>query len=159
MNQVRLITDDGSQAGIVNIRDALAQAKEVGLDLVEVSPNAVPPVCRIMDFGKYLYEQSKRAKAAKKKQHATEMKEMRLSPKTDEHDYLFKVRHMREFLSQGNKVKVSILFKGREISHTEFGKRIMERIQVELVDIMNVESAPSMEGKFMNMILAPKSRK
>lgn len=154
-----MINEDGSQAGVVAIRDALAAAKEAGLDLVEVSPNAVPPVCRIMDFGKYLYEASKRAKTAKKKQHSTEMKEMRLSPKTDEHDYLFKTRHISEFLLEGHKVKVSVMFKGREMSHTEFGRRILDRMITELVEVGVVEVQPSMEGRFLTMIMSPKPKK
>ena len=135
---------------------ALRMAQEQGLDLVEVSPNARPPVCRMMDYGKFKYRQSKRGKEAKKKQHTVAVKEIRLRPKTDEHDYAFKVRHAREFLGDHNKVKVTVTFYGRERSHREFGERMLERAAQDLSDIAVVEGAAHMEGRNMTMVQAPK---
>ncbi len=154
--QVRVIDTDGSQVGIMQTRDAVEKAYEKGLDLVEVSPNAKPPVCRILDFGKYKYEQSKKAKAAKKKQHTVQLKEMRYRPKIEEHDYNFKTKHVKEFLLQGYKVKVFVEFRGREMAHIEFGKKIMERVQEDLSEIAVVEQKPKMEGRNLIMIVMPK---
>jgi len=137
----------------MDINSALAAADEQGLDLVEVSPTAKPPVCRIMDYGKYKYQQSKRAAEAKKKQVRVEIKEVKLRPKTDEHDYLFKVKNARRFLGDGNKVKVTIMFRGREVTHPEFGRRILERVAKDLEDIGLVESYPRMAGRFMSMVI------
>ena len=138
-------------------RDALRLAEEKGYDLVEVSPQAKPPVCKIMDYGKYKYELSKKAKDAKKKQRFWQLKEMRFRPKTEDHDYTFKMRHIREFLSQGNKVKVMVGFRGREMSHKEFGQRIMERLQSDLTDVGVVEHKPKMEGRSLTMTIMPKT--
>ena len=138
-------------------RDALRLAEEKGYDLVEVSPQAKPPVCKIMDYGKYKYELSKKAKDAKKKQRFWQLKEMRFRPKTEDHDYTFKMRHIREFLSQGNKVKVMVAFRGREMSHKEFGQRIMERLQSDLTDVGVVEHKPKMEGRSLTMTIMPKT--
>ena len=151
-----MIDDEGGQLGILNIVDALAAAEQRGLDLVEVAPEAQPPVCRIMDYGKFKYQQSKRAAEAKKKQAKVEIKEVKMRPKTEEHDFLFKVKNARRFLEEGNKVKVTIMFRGREVTHPEFGKRLIERIATEVADIAQAESMPSMAGRFMTMVLAPK---
>lgn len=134
----------------------MERARDVNLDLVEVSPNSKPPVCRIMDFGKYKYEQSKKARQAKKKQHTVEMKAMRYRPKIDDHDFNFKTRHVREFLMQGSKVKVFVMFSGREMAHTEYGHKLLDRVVNELEDISSVGQAPKMEGRRLNMILVPK---
>ncbi|NIP42662.1 MAG: translation initiation factor IF-3 [candidate division Zixibacteria bacterium] len=155
--QVRVIDTDGSQIGIMPTREAVEKAYEKGLDLVEVSPNAKPPVCRILDFGKYKYEQSKKAKAAKKKQHTVQLKEMRYRPKIEEHDYNFKTKHVKEFLLQGYKVKVFVEFRGREMAHIEFGKKIMERLQEDLSEVAVVEQKPKMEGRNLIMIVMPKT--
>lgn len=136
--------------------EALAAAEERGLDLVEVSPTAVPPVCRIMDYGKYKYQTSKRAAEAKKKTARVELKEVKMRPKTEEHDFQVKVKNARRFLEEGNKVKVTIMFRGREVTHPEFGRRLMERVVEEVKDIGQPESTPSMFGRFMTMVVAPK---
>ena len=139
----------------MDIDSALSAAEEQGLDLVEVSPNATPPVCRIMDYGKYKYQQSKRAAEAKKKQARVDVKEVKLRPKTDEHDYQFKVKNAKRFLSEGNKVKVTIMFRGREVTHPEFGKRILERVAADVGEFGQVESQPNMAGRFMSMVVGP----
>jgi len=142
--------------GILPTSDALSRAAEVGLDLVEVSPNSRPPVCRIMDFGKYKYELSKKDKIAKKKQHTFQMKEMRFRPKIEEHDYQFKTKHVREFLESGNKVKVFVIYRGREMAHLEFGRRVLDRVIEDMEDIAQVDVFPKLEGRNMSMILSPK---
>ncbi len=139
----------------MSLIEALAAAEERGLDLVEVSPTAVPPVCRIMDFGKYKYQQSKRAAEAKKKTARVELKEVKMRPKTEEHDFQVKVRNARRFLEEGNKVKVTVMFRGREVTHPEFGRRLMEKVVEELKDIAQAESSPSMSGRFLTMVVAP----
>jgi translation initiation factor IF-3 len=144
--QVRVIADDGTQVGVLPVRDALALAQSKGLDLVEVSPTARPPVCRIMDYGKFKYEQNLRARKAKKKQHHTHLKEIKMRPKIDDHDYGFKLRHAREFLGDRDKVKFTITFRGREIAHTEIGHELMKRILAELQDVAIVETPPRQEG-------------
>jgi translation initiation factor IF-3 len=154
--EVRVVDDEGGQLGILATSEALALAEQRGLDLVEVAPEAQPPVCRIMDYGKYKYQQNKRAAEAKKKQVRIEIKEVKLRPKTEEHDYLFKLKNARRFLEEGNKVKVTIMFRGREVTHPEFGRRLIERIVTEVADIGQPESMPSMAGRFMTMVLAPK---
>lgn len=154
--EVRVVDDEGGQLGILSIGDALAAAEQRGLDLVEVAPDAQPPVCRIMDYGKYKYQQSKRAAEAKKKQTKVEIKEVKMRPKTEEHDFLFKAKNARRFLEEGNKVKVTIMFRGREVTHPEFGQRLIERIVAEVADCGHPESQPSMAGRFMTMVLAPK---
>ncbi len=136
--------------------DALALAQTKGLDLVEVAPNSVPPVCRILDYGKYVYEQNKKQHEAKKKQRHIHVKEVKFRPKTDEHDYEFKRNHIVKFLVHGDKVKVSIMFRGREMQHLEYGRRILDRIQNELDGTGIVETPPRVEGHFMSMIMAPK---
>lgn len=139
----------------MDINAALIAAEEQGLDLVEVSPNADPPVCRIMDYGKYKYQQSKRAAEAKKKQVRVDVKEVKLRPKTDEHDYQFKVKNAKRFLAEGNKVKVTIMFRGREVTHPEFGRRILERVVKDCEELGQAESHPNMAGRFMSMVIGP----
>jgi len=152
---VRLIGPDGDQYGIIPTAEALERAREMGLDLVEVSPNSRPPVCRILDFGKYKYELAKKDKLAKKKQHTMQMKEMRYRPKIDEHDFQFKTKHVREFIESGNKVKAFVMFRGREMAHTEFGRKVLERVAAELIDVAVVESPANQEGRKMIMVLGP----
>lgn len=135
---------------------AIEQARERGLDLVAVSPDASPPVCKIMDYGKYKYQLSKKEKITKKKQHIIHVKEIRLRPKIEEHDFNFKTNHARKFLEKGNKVKASVLFRGRELSHTEFAKTLLEKMAAELDDIAKIERAPMMEGRMMIMYLIKK---
>jgi len=154
--QVRVIDDEGEQLGILSLDDALKTAQERGLDLVEVSPNAEPPVCRIMDYGKYKYQASKRAAEAKKKTAKVELKEVKMRPKTEEHDYNFKLKNARRFLEAGNKVKVTIMFRGREVTHPEFGRRLLEKVAVDVQDIGQVEATARMAGRFMSMVIGPK---
>src|SRR5512139_991400 len=155
--QVRLIGVDGSQLGIVSLADALARASEEKLDLVEVAPKASPPVCRIMDYGKYKYQQSKKTQEAKKKQAVTQVKEVKIRPKTEEHDYQFKLRHIKRFLSEKNKAKVTIMFRGREITYSELGLKVLERIVVDTEELGVVEQQPKLEGRNMVMVLTPRS--
>jgi translation initiation factor IF-3 len=138
------------------IDQALEAAAESGLDLVEVSPQAKPPVCRIMDYGKFKYQQQKRAAEAKKKTARVEIKEVKLRPKTETHDFNVKVKNVRRFLDSGNKVKVTIMFRGREVTHPQFGRDLLQRVAEEVSDIGTVESFPSMRGRFMHMVMAPK---
>jgi len=151
-----VVDQTGKQLGVLNTHEARRLAEEAGLDLVEVAPTARPPVCRIMDFGKYKYEQAKKAKESRKKQHTVDLKEMRYRPKIEEHDFDFKTRHVKQFLEEGNKVRCFVLFRGRERAHTEFGARVLERVAEVLKDVAQVESPPLLEGKSMNMLLAPK---
>lgn len=153
---VRVIGTDGKQIGILNIAEANKIASEARLDLVEIVPNSNPPVCKIIDFGKYKYELSKKEKIQKKKQHVIHVKEIRLSPKIEEHDFDFKIRHARRFLEQGNKVKLNILFKGRQITHKEFGDQLLEKFIEQLSDIARVESEPHIEGRNMVAVLIKK---
>ncbi|MBD3403623.1 translation initiation factor IF-3 [candidate division GN15 bacterium] len=157
ISPVRLIGVDGEQIGIIPTNEALQRAREQGLDLVEVAPNSRPPVCRIMDYGKYKYELSKKDRAAKKKQQSVQLKEMRYRPKIDEHDYSFKTKHVRSFLEGGNKVKAFVMFRGREMAHVDFGRQILTRLADEMSDIASVDVQPSLEGNRMTMILSPKS--
>ncbi len=153
--EVRVVDDEGGQLGILSLDQALAAAAERGLDLVEVSPNAEPPVCRIMDYGKYKYQASKRAAEAKKKTAKVELKEVKMRPKTEEHDFQFKLKNARRFLEDGNKVKVTIMFRGREVTHPEFGVRLLMRVAEEVKDLATVESQGRLSGRFMSMVLAP----
>ncbi len=155
--EVRVIDADGTQLGVMPLRQALALAEERGLDLVEVAPDARPPVCRLMDYGKYLYERQKREREARKAQRQIEVKEVRLRPKTGEHDVQVVLRKARSFLEDGDKVKVRIRFRGREIQNIEVALDIMKRVARELADVGVVETKPSMEGRSMIMILAPAS--
>jgi translation initiation factor IF-3 len=154
--QVRVIGSDGSQLGILPIKQALEIAREEGLDLVEVAPNAEPPVCKVMDYGKYKYQQSKRSQEAKKKQTVIQVKEVKLRPKTDEHDVQVKLSYIRRFLAQKDKAKVTVLFRGREIAYIDRGRMVLDRILQELQDEVVVELPPKMEGRNLVMILAPK---
>jgi translation initiation factor IF-3 len=151
-----VIGADGSQLGILDVETALATAQEQGLDLVEVAPLARPPVARIMDYGKYKFEQAKQARIAKKKQHVIQLKEVKYRPGIDDHDFDTKTRHARRFLGEGNKVKVTLMFRGRQIAHPELGKLVVERVATELADVSKIESEARMEGKSMTMILTPK---
>jgi translation initiation factor IF-3 len=155
VSPIRLIGPDGEQIGIIPTKEALGRARELGLDLVEVSPNSRPPVCRILDYGKYKYDQAKKAAQSKKKQHTVGIKGMRFRPKIEEHDYQFKKKHVQTFLEQGNKVKCFVLFRGREKAHTEFGARILDRLAEDLKEVAAVENGPKLEGNTMNMLLAP----
>lgn len=157
MQSVRLISPDGDQIGVVSTKEALQRAESYGLDLVEVAPNSKPPVCRIMDFGKYKYEQSKKEKLSKKKQHVITVKEIRLRPRTDEHDLETKLRHARKFLEQKNKVKITILFRGREMAYQDSGTELMQKVITMLEDIGKMESEPKMEGRRMVMVLTTKN--
>ncbi len=157
--EVRLIGERGEQLGIFPLREALQIARGHDLDLVEVAPQADPPVCRLLDYGKYLYERSKKAKEAKKARKPAEVKEIRFRPKTGEHDVNFKINRMRGFLKEGSKVKVRVLFRGREITHPEIGEEMLNGIAVDLEDLAAVEYPPRMEGRSMLMILAPVSKK
>ncbi len=155
---MRVIGENGEQVGILATRDAIHMAQEKGFDLVEVSPQARPPVCKIMDYGKYKYELAKKAKDAKKKQRYLQLKEMRFRPKTDQHDYTFKMRHVREFLMQGNKVKIMVVFRGRERSHMEFGERILDKLKTDLSDVGEAEPRPRMEGRTLTLNFMPKAQ-
>ncbi|MBN1574406.1 MAG: translation initiation factor IF-3 [Deltaproteobacteria bacterium] len=154
-DKVRLIDPEGNQLGVIGFKEALMKAEDLGLDLVEVAPNANPPVCRILDFGKFKYQQSKKAHDAKKKQSTVQVKEVKLRPKTEDHDIEYKLKHMRKFLEQGNKVKVSMIFRGREITHTEIGMEILNKVADEIKDDALVEQEPKLEGRNMSMILTP----
>jgi len=150
-----VIDQEGNQVGIIPIEKALEVAEELGLDLVEVAPMARPPVCRIMDYGKFRYEEQRKAREARKKQHRVELKEVKLRPGIEEHDFDFKARHARRFLVEGNKVKVTMVFRGRQMAHPEIGREVLERMVAEVVDVGKVESAPTMEARSMTMVLAP----
>jgi translation initiation factor IF-3 len=157
--QVRVITDEGEQFGVMDTRDAIREARNRGLDLVEVSPNAEPPVCKIIDFGKFQYEAKKKANEAKKKQVVVTVKEVKFRPGTDVHDYSYRMKHAREWLEGGDKVKATIWFRGREMTHRELGARILEQLEKDLVDVGDVEMRPRMEGNQMFTIFAPKRHK
>jgi translation initiation factor IF-3 len=154
---VRVIDPDGNQVGIMARDDALALARQHELDLVEVAAKSMPPVCRIMDYGKFKYQQSKRVQEAKKKQSFVQIKEVKVRPKTEEHDLQIKIRNVRRFLEKGHKVKVSLMFRGREIAHPELAYRVLEKVAQGIEDVGTVESQPRLEGRFMNMIIAARS--
>ena len=159
MPQVRVIAEDGSQLGILPVREALALAQEKSLDLVEVSPTARPPVCRIMDYGKFKYEQSKREGTARKKQHVQQLKEVKLRPKIADHDFDFKIQHARAFLTARDKVKITLTFRGREMAHPELGHQMMQRVIADLADLGQPESIPRSEGRTLVMVVMPKPAK
>ena len=159
VREVRLIDEKGGQRGILPTAEALGIAKEGGLDLVEVSPNANPPVCKLLDYGKYKFEQEKRTKESKKKQKLVKLKEIRMQPKIDEHDLIFKTNHIKKFLGEGNKVKVTVRFRGRELAHTDRGEMVLKRVLELLDEDFIIEKQPHMEGRFMSMFLSPKSKK
>jgi translation initiation factor IF-3 len=153
--QVRLISSDGQQLGIVGIEEAQRIALEQDLDLVEVAPQANPPVCKIMDYGKYCYEQDQKQKVARKKQSIVVVKEMKMRPKIDIHDYETKKKHVLRFLNHGDKVKVTIMFRGREMTHTELGQNLLARLADDLSEIATVEAKPKLDGRNMTMVLTP----
>lgn len=152
---MRLIQDDGEQIGIVSIDEARERATGRGMDLVEVAPEARPPVVKMMDYGKYRYEAARAAREARKKQHTIKVKEVKFRPGIEEHDYDFKVGHARRFLDEGNKVKLTMMFRGRQITHPEIGLEVLGRVTEALADVGKVESQPNMEGRLMSMIVAP----
>jgi translation initiation factor IF-3 len=152
--EVRVIDEDGQVVGVMSSAQALAMAREQNVDLVEVSPMATPPVCRLMDYGRFKYEQAKKENEARKRQKTSELKEIRLSPKTDDHDIAVKVRKVEEFLGEGDKVKVVVRFRGREMAHPELGRRLLEQMMADVKNIAVVERTPIMEGRMMSMILS-----
>jgi translation initiation factor IF-3 len=152
---VRLI-DEGKQLGIMSLAEALQVAAKAGLDLVEVAPNSSPPVCRIMDYGKFRYQQSKKQQVAKKSQSTIQVKEIRIRPKTDEHDLQVKIKHIKKFLSQNDKVKITMMFRGREMAYTDLGRKIMEDVQRALADVSIIDQHPKLEGRNMIMMVSPK---
>lgn len=154
--KVRVIDPEGKQLGIMVVRDAIRLAEERGLDLVEVAPSADPPVCRVVDYGKYRYQMSKKAQEARRRQTVIHIKEVKLRSKTEEHDFQFKLRHIRRFLQEGNKAKVNIVFRGREITHTELGRAMLGKVAKGIEDIGVIEQPPKLEGKNMTMVIAPK---
>jgi translation initiation factor IF-3 len=153
---VRLVDPDGEMVGVVSLREALERAEQMGADLVEVAPNAVPPVCKILDYGKYKYEEQKKQNAARKKQKVIEVKEIKLRPTIDDNDYDIKMRAMTRFLEEGDKVKVTLRFRGRELAHQDLGMRLLIRVREELGELAKVEQMPKMEGRQMVMVIAPK---
>src|SRR4029079_12991388 len=156
ISPVRVITAAGEQLGVLPIEEALAAAVERGLDLVEVAPTARPPVVKIMDYGKYKFEEAKAARAAKKKQHVIDIKAVKFRPGIDDHDFDFKTRHMREFLGEGNKVKVTMMFRGRQMARIDLGKAVLDRVAAALADIGKIEFDARLEGRNMTMVIAPK---
>ena len=156
MQQVRVIDDQGENHGVISIDDALEIADEAGLDLVEVSPQVEPPVCKVLDYGKYKYEQQKKANEARKKQKIIDVKEIKMRPGIEEHDYQVKMRNVRKFLGHGDKVKMTIRFRGREMAHQDLGLRVLNRVQEELEDSIKIEQMPTTEGRLMVMVIAPK---
>ncbi|MCL2093240.1 MAG: translation initiation factor IF-3 [Treponema sp.] len=160
VREVRLIRDDGAeQQGIIPTMEALDIAREQGLDLVEVAPNAAPPVVKIMDYGKFKFENEKKVRDSKKKQKLIKLKEIRMQPKIDDHDLDFKSKHVKDFLLEGNKVKVTVRFRGREMAHTELGLEVLKDVLARIEGDYVMDRAPAMEGRFMSMILSPKTKK
>jgi translation initiation factor IF-3 len=157
--KVRVISHTGEQVGVISIHEALAMADAEGLDLVEIVPGSNPPVCKIINFGKFRYDQTKREKESKKAQHQVKVKEIKLKPNTDDHDLETKQRHAKEFISKGNKVKVTCTFRGREMAHPEIGDRLVQKFCTELEDIATVESPPKMMGRMLIAVLAPGGKK
>ena len=155
---MRLIGPDGEQLGIVSLQEALNLSEEHDVDLVEISPTATPPVCKVMDFGKYKYEQGKKRDEAKKKQKQVQIKEIKFRPGTDEGDYSIKMRNINRFLDDGDKVKVTLRFRGREMAHQELGAQLLKRVEAELAEVGTVEQFPKMEGRQMVMMIAPKKK-
>lgn len=153
---IRLVGADGEMIGVVSLREGLIMAEEAGLDLVEVSPNAEPPVCKILDYGKFKYEAQKKKNEAKKKQRVIEVKEIKLRPNIDDNDYDVKMRSMRKFLEEGDKVKVTLRFRGRELAHQDLGMKVLERVRDDLEGLGKIEQIPKMEGRQMVMVIAPK---
>ena len=156
MRSVRCVGPDGEMIGVLSLHEALAQAEQFGLDLVEVSPNADPPVCKILDFGKFKYEAQKKKNEAKKKQKVIEVKEIKMRPNIDDHDYQTKMRAVNRFLEEGDKVKLTMRFRGREMAHQEIGLNVLKRVQDDLGEVAKVESHPKLEGRQMIMVVAPR---
>jgi translation initiation factor IF-3 len=156
VREVHLIDKDGSNKGTVSIAEALAAAQEAGLDLVEIAPNATPPVCKLLDFGKYKYQEQKKAAEARKKQKVVEVKEIKFRPMIDDHDYEVKMRSMVRFFEEGDKVKVTLRFRGREMAHQELGQQLLSRVKDDTSKLAKVEQEPKMEGRQMVMVLAPR---
>ena len=156
--EVRVIGPEGEQLGVLPVEQALARAQELGMDLVEVSPMAKPPVCKIMDYGKFKYLEKKKQNEAKKKQVVVQLKEVKLRPRTEEHDYTTKIKKVREFLEEANKARITVMFRGREMSHRELGQKVLQRVIEDLREVAVIESAPRVEGRQMFMILAPNPR-
>lgn len=156
---VRLIDQNGEQVGVVTIKEALDMATEAGLDLVEIAPASKPPVCKIIDYGKYRYDQTKREKESKKAQHQIKVKEVKLKPNIDTHDFNTKVRRAREFLTKGNKVKITCTFRGREMAHPELGENLVDNFCESLSDVSQVESPPKRMGKILSVVVAPRAKK
>ena len=154
--QVRLIDEEGEMQGVLTVRDAQARAYAVGLDLVEISPNAEPPVCKILDYGKFRYEQQKKSSEARKRQKVVEIKEIKVRPNIDDNDYQVKLRAMKSFIAEGDKVKVTLRFRGREITHQELGVRVFDRLRADMGDTVKMEQPPSFEMKQMVMVMAPR---
>jgi translation initiation factor IF-3 len=154
--QVRLIDENGEMVGVMSARDAMLRAYDIGLDLLEISPNAVPPVCKLTDYGKFKYEQQKKANEARKRQKVVELKEIKVRPNIDDHDYEVKMKQMKSFIGEGDKVKVTLRFRGREMAHQELGIKVLERIRIELGETIKVEQMPRLENRQMIMVLAPK---
>ncbi len=154
--EVRLIGADGNQIGVVPIKEALAYATEAHLDLVEVAPQAAPPVCRVMDYGKYKYQQSKKLQEARRKSTTIQVKEIKVRPKIEEHDMAFKLKNTKRFLAEGDKVKISVIFRGREITHTDRGYRILRQMAEDLAEVGSIEQEPKLEGRNLSMIVSPK---
>ncbi|MEE8118891.1 MAG: translation initiation factor IF-3 [Gammaproteobacteria bacterium] len=157
-SQVRVVDDDGEQLGVKTVADALELAEQADLDLVEVSPNADPPVCRIMNYGKYLFEQNKKAQSARRKQKQIHVKEVKFRPTTEEGDYQIKLRNLKRFLGDGDKTKVTLRFRGREMLHQDIGRRLLERIKTDLEELSLIEQFPKLEGRQMVMVLAPRKK-
>jgi translation initiation factor IF-3 len=157
--RVRVISNDGEALGIMTVAEALTRAVTAGYDLVEIAPNADPPVCKIMDYGKFKYEKAKKAKEAKKKQHVMHLKEIKLHPKTDEHDFKFKMEHARKFLIKGDRVKITVVFRGREITHINFGAQMLEKGTNAIIDLSQIEMTPKMEGRNLISIFVPDKAK
>tara|TARA_B100000579_G_scaffold83669_1_gene65238 strand:+ start:123 stop:668 length:546 start_codon:yes stop_codon:yes gene_type:complete len=154
-SEVQVIDNDGQNLGVLNLQEAIRKAKNEGFDLIEIAPNAKPPVCKIMDIGKYKYDQQKKASKAKKNQKKVELKEIKLRPVTEVHDYTFKIKNAQKFLSKGDKVKFTIKFKGRELQHTNLGKELMDKIKVDMENVGKIELQPKFDGKQMIMVIQP----
>lgn len=156
ISPIRVVMEDGTQLGVIPTSEALAKAEELGLDLVEISPTAQPPVCKIIDYGKFKFDTAKKAREQKRNSFQSELKQIRFRPKTEEHDFAFKVRNSREFIEEGHKVQFEVRFRGRENAHPDVGKLVLDRVAKELMDIAKLVSIPRYEGKSMTMIMAPK---
>lgn len=159
VKEVRLIDAEGNQKGVLPIAEALGIAREAGMDLVEVSPNASPPVCKLLDFGKFKFEQEKKIKESKKKQKLVRLKEIRMQPKIEEHDFRFKTKHIKQFLDEGYKVKVTVRFRGRELAHTDLGRNVLDKVLEVLGDSYTLDKPPQMEGRLMSMFMSSKAKK